>query len=181
MRTYDYATNKSPYAQCFFNFSLSCFCVPGNAAGMKYLTNVLQQTLASREVSIIEGLFPSADRRSSPVRSLGATRSRRGPVDRRASPIPRESILDQGRPPPSLLNEAVVQRRPLLVCADDAAGTAPASADRTRLLAVGPATRKVPQPACPHARKSPPCRLFHIPSRNIAADTPWHARIYPMP
>src|SRR5205823_8587231 len=117
---------------------------PKSAAGTQSLTNVFQRNLASREDSLTEDLFPSGDRRSNFVQWLGATLERRGLVDCRESPMRRANISEVDRLLPSLPNATVALRRPLLSCADDAAGTARASGDHSRLWPARPSSPEVP-------------------------------------
>src|SRR5216683_6296698 len=81
----------------------SVSCVPKNAVGTRCPGSEFQQTPASPEFWSREDLFPSADRRNSFVKWLGATLLRQDLLHHRKSPPRQARILNQGRNLPSHL------------------------------------------------------------------------------
>ena len=98
---------NSPPGKSVFIPNSSVSGVPKNSADTRCPGSEFRQTPASHELWPVGDLFPSADKRSSFARWLGATHRRQKPVDHRKSPMPLACIWKTDRGLPSVPNAPV--------------------------------------------------------------------------
>src|SRR5258708_28239356 len=158
----------------------SVSCVPKNAVGTRCPGSEFQQTPASPEFWSREDLFPSADRRNSFVKWLGATHLRQDLVHHKKSPMRRACIWERDPGRPSTPHAPVVPRC-LLLLATGAADTAAGAAGRKRRSPARASIPEVPHPPSPRVRKSRLCPLFHTRCPIGVENTPLRDRICPRP